>query len=200
MTRGIPSRRDRQTLVAGAAVVLLLLALARGIPAWCSWSASERAKASELSHEVALVKASVASFPAMRDSLRARQTRYAFLRSSLLQGASSPGAAATLGAAASEMADAAGVRLGEVQLGDDSLHRGPLTRVWVRANGAGDVRGVSQLLLALEQGPELLSIRELSITQPEPGAPGSRAEALRISLLVEGRTLAPQTRAPRRNR
>jgi hypothetical protein len=45
------------------------------------------------------------------------------------------------------------------------------------------------MLVALERGPVLLSIRQLSISQAEVGAPADRAESLRLELVIEGLTV-----------
>lgn len=186
--------RDRRMLIAGAATIISLFILARGIPAWRSWIAAERAAAVELSRDVARSEADIAALATLRDSLRVRQGRHAAIRPTLIRGANPSGGAATLAAAVSEMAEASSVRLGAIQVGSDTLHAGVLARVWVRGDASGDVKGIAQLLLAFEQGPELLAIRELSITQSEPGAPSSRAELLRASFLVEGLTPSRQAR------
>jgi hypothetical protein len=114
------------------------------------------------------------------------------LAPALLSGDSPASAAATLAALVSGTAAQANVRLGAVQVRPDSVARGAFTRVAVRASATGDINGVTQMILGLEKGPMLLAVRELSITQAEPGAPADRAEALRLELLVEGLMLNPK--------
>ena len=62
----------------------------------------------------------------------------------------------------------------------------------VRASLTADVRGLSKFLLSLERGLTLLAIDELSITQPEPGADGTRPEMLQVDLVVAGLALSRQ--------
>jgi hypothetical protein len=42
------------------------------------------------------------------------------------------------------------------------------------------------LLRSIERGPELISIRELSLNQPEPGAPDDKPEALQLEIVIQG--------------
>jgi hypothetical protein len=193
------SSRDHRTLLRGGALVLALSIVGRGVPAWLVWTATARTAAAALIIEAARAEASVAAAGSVRDSLRVRRSRYATtVRSSLLGGTSAASAGATLAGALSDMATASGVQLGTVQIGADTLHAGALTRVWVRADLTGDVRGITQLLSTVEQGPELLAVRELSITQPELAASVNRAESLRASMVIEGLALSreSQPRAP----
>ncbi|GJG89826.1 hypothetical protein tb265_50070 [Gemmatimonadetes bacterium T265] len=60
-----------------------------------------------------------------------------------------------------------------------------LFRVTARTDVTGDVRGLASFLAALERSDGRLAVRELTVTQPEPGAAPTRAETLHAALVVE---------------
>jgi hypothetical protein len=192
MTRLALDRRDRRVLATGILTIGAIISASHGIPAWLAWQREARASAMEVETELAHARAGAAARKVVHDSLAARGQRLLALAPALLSGDSPSSAAATLAGLLSGAAAQASVRLGAVQVRPDSVYRGAFTRVAVRANATGDINGVTQMLLALERGPTLLAIRELSITQPEPGASADRAEALRLELLVEGLMLNPK--------
>jgi hypothetical protein len=136
---------------------------------------------------------SVASREALRDSMRVRAARFLALAPALLDGSSTAAASATLASLISGAAATADAKLGAVHARVDTSRRAGSTfaRVSARADLTADVRGLSRFLLALERGPTLLAIRELSVTQPEPGAGADRPEMLRVELVVDGLALAP---------
>lgn len=186
MTRpGLPAR-DRRALVIGAATVLLLVLGGKGVPAWLRWTGGARAEASALIAEAVRARESVRNTGTVRDSLAARRPRYEELAPAILEGETATGAAGSLAEQLSNAAAEANVQLGSVQLRADTTSQAAFTRVAVRADFTGDIIGVAAMLYVLEGGAELLSIRELSITQPEPAAGDDRPEMLRVSLVIEG--------------
>jgi hypothetical protein len=195
MRRLVLDKRDRRVLVAGVLIIGAIISGSRGVPAWLGWQREARASAAEVQTELAHARAGAAARNAVHDSLAARGQRLLALAPALLSGDSPASAAATLAALVSGAAAQANVHLGAVQVRPDSVARGAFTRVAVRASATGDVTGVTQMLLFLERGPTLLAVRELSITQPEPGAPADRAEALRLEFLVEGLVLNARPRS-----
>lgn len=176
---------------------MTLLLAARGIPAWLGWQRETRAGAAELHAEATRAIASVRGAESTHDSLIAREVRYLALVPGLLDGDSPAAAAAALSSLVSGAAETGGVRVGSLQLRNDSTSRGAFTRVAVRASLVGDIRGLTRMLAALEQGPELLAIRELSVTQPDVAAGDDRPEMLRAELLVEGLVLNKHVRGKR---
>lgn len=178
--------RDRRALAIGIATVLVLVIGSRGAPAWHRWTRDARAEASALTAEAARARAAVRNAATVRDSLAVRDLRLDELASAILEGETAAGAAGSLAEQLSNAAAEANVRLGSVQLRADTTSRGAFTRVSVRADFTGDIVGVAAMLYVLEGGAELLSIRELSITQPEPAAGDDRPEMLRVSLVIEG--------------
>ncbi|HET7584030.1 MAG TPA: type II secretion system protein GspM [Gemmatimonadaceae bacterium] len=192
------SPRDRRALSLGGAVLALLLLVARGLPAWSAWATSQRAIADQLAAQVARARSDVRSSAPTHDSLVMRGKRMVALAPRILAGESPASAVATLGGVLSGAAATAGVQVGAVQMSVDSSATSAFSRVRVRASATGDIAGVTELLRELEQGPTLLSVRELNLSQPEPAAPASQPEALRIELVVEGLALNRQSRGASR--
>ena len=183
------SSRDRRVLTLGVVVIALLVIGARGVPSLLRARHDALASAREDGIEAERARSSVAVAQAVSDSLRARNRRYLALAALLLDGETPAGAASTLAALVSGAAASSGVRLGSVQLQVDTPAQGSFTKVGMRADATGDIDGVMEMLAALERGPELLVVRELLITQPEPGAGDDRAEALRVEIVIEGLTM-----------
>lgn len=196
MTRRL-SAGDRRALWGGAAAIVLLLLLARGVPAWRAWDAGARASAAEMAAEAAEAAATVERFPAALDSLEARRGRLVALGAGVLDAGSPASSGAELAALVSGAAARAGVQLGAVQPRADTAAAGTFVRVGVRADGTGDLPGILRLLALLEGAPERVAVRAVSLTQPAPGGPAEQAEALRLELIVEALALAPGATVPR---
>lgn len=196
----IPSlaTRDQRVLVLGASAIAVMIAGVRGVPALQRWSAASVASAREVVSEADNAERSVRGGEALGDSMRARGARFLALAPALLDGSSTAAASATLASLISGAAATADAKLGAVHVRLDTAGGGRSTfaRVSARADLTADVRGLSRFLLALERGPTLLAIRELSVTQPEPGASSDRPEQLRIELVIDGLALAREGRSP----
>jgi hypothetical protein len=184
------SSRDRRTLAIGAGIIILLVLLSRGIPAWRRWDASTRAGAAEMATEAARAESPVRQLPAALDSLQARRGRFVTLGRGVLDGGSAAAAGASLASLVSGAAARSGVQLGSVQVRPDTSGAGAFLRIVVQADGTGDLPAITRLLALLEGGPELLAVRGVSLTQPNPGGPAEQPEALRVELTVEGLALA----------
>lgn len=183
------SRRDRRVLAIGAGVIALLLLVSRGVPAWRRWDADARTGAAELLRDEAEARTQVRILPALVDSAEARRNRLSRLAPSLLDGESAASAGATLASILTGAAARAGVRLGSVQVAADTASASTFTRVSVRADATGDLQGITEMLQSLETAPELLAVRELSITQPDVGGSPDRPESLQVDLTIQGLAL-----------
>lgn len=186
------SRRDRRALLVGVLSIVAMTIVSRGLPAWRAWQHDTRQQATTVIAELSRAEALLRSHRTLADSLAARGERFAGLIPEFLSGKSPAAAGATLAGLVSGAAADAGVELGSVEIRPDSLGSGELTRVSVRVNASGDVRGVMNMLATLESGPELLAIRSLKIDQPDPGASSATMERLRVTLVVEGLLLTPR--------
>jgi len=178
------SQRDRRTLVVGSTVVGSLFAVARGLPALRAWDADRRAEAQAAGRQLETLRGGLRSLPALRDSLRARRGRLAALDSVLLSGASPSAIAAGLASALEDLADENALRVTALQLHSDTAATAGLARVEVRVTGITDVTGLAGFLHAVEGGATPLVVRELSVSQAEPGASEAKPEALRVDMLV----------------
>lgn len=200
--------RDRRTLAVGLTVVATLLAISRGLPSWHDWVREARAGAAEQSNAAARTASLVRVAGPMRDSLLARNARYLALAPSLLAGASSADAGATLASVLSAAAAESGVKLGAVQIriagrammaADKSRQRNAaasavFARVRAQGDVTGDVRGLTRFLLTLERGPLRLAVRDLTVTQSDPVGAAGRSETLHADIVVEGLAMAARPR------
>jgi hypothetical protein len=189
------ARRDVRALVAGGTVVLVALA-ANGVPTWYAWTASSRAAADLAVSDLAAARQAVTMLPLVRDSLTVRRTRFADLADGLLL-ANNPGtAAADLGALVASAAQAAGLAVGPITVRSDTSTAHVFARPTAHGDARGDVSGLVQFLLLLEVGPPLLTVKQLIVTQTDPGGPTERPEELRVEFVIEALALArikPQT-------
>lgn len=184
------ARRDVRALVAGGTVVLVAL-IANVVPTWYAWTASSRAAADLAVSDLAAARRAVAILPLVRDSLTVRRTRFADLADGLLL-ANNPGtAAADLGALVANAARAAGLAVGSITVRSDTSTAHFFARPTVHGDARGDVSGLVQFLLLLEVGPPLLAVKQLTVTQPDPGGTTDRAEDLRVEFVIEALAPAP---------
>jgi hypothetical protein len=195
------SGRDRRALSIGVVVVAGGVLIGHGLPALRAWSDASIASAREAVVEVHRAELSVWGASALTDTMKARTARFLALAPALIDGTSAATAGATLASLFSGAAATADAKLASVQVrADDSARDSSRTRTFprvsIRASLTADVRGLAKLLVALERGPTLLNIEELAVTQPEPGADGSRPEVLQVELVIGGLALAPGDRAP----
>lgn len=191
------SDRDRRTLITGTVVIVLLVLLGRGLPAWRRWDADVRASAAEMAAEAAHAEQTVRLLAPALDSLQARRARLVALGRGVLEGESTAASGAALASLVSGAAARAGVQIGSVQVRPDTAGAGTFMRIGVRADGTGDLPAITRLLALLEGAPELLAVRALSITQPAPGGPAEQPEALRLEISVEGLALVDAADIPR---
>ncbi|MBW3571949.1 MAG: hypothetical protein KY467_12670, partial [Gemmatimonadetes bacterium] len=139
------SERDRRTLVGGAIVIVALVLVSRGLPAWRRWDAQVRAAAAEMGTEAARAEQTVRLLPAMLDSLEARRGRFVEVGAGVLDGESAAASGAALASLVSGAAARAGVQLGSVQVRPDTASAGTFMSIGVRADGTKE-------LLAVEDG------------------------------------------------
>lgn len=180
------SARDRRTAILGASAVGSLIAVSRGLPALAEWERVRVAASGDVVARVSSARANARMLSVLKDSLHARRDRLAAIDSAMLTGTSSAAAVATLASSLDEMAMRARVRVTAMQLRADSATAGSIARVAVRVTGTTDVAGLAAFLRAVEGSDAPLAVRELTVSQPEPAAPDSQPEALRIEVLVEG--------------
>jgi hypothetical protein len=189
----IVSQRDRHTLAAGAVVIAFLVVMSRGVPALRRWQADARTSATQLAAEAARAEASVSAHAATQESLLVRRARLAELDTAWLEGDSPATAAASLADLLAEAATVAEAQLTAVQVqpgvaASRGSAAGAVSRVAARASLTGDLETLVLFLATLESGPTLVSVRELSVTQPERELRLDQNESLRAEVVVEGLT------------
>jgi len=185
------SARDRRSLAVGACGILLAFGIPRLIPAYLSWQREARAEDVEVRTALARARTLIAHAPETHDSAVARGRRVIALAPSILSGDTPGAAGAVLAGLLSGAAAQSGVRLVSLQMRGDSISPDTFTRIGVQFDATGDIRGITHLLALLEQGPALIRVCTLSITQPEPSAADDRMEALHLELIAEGLMLNP---------
>jgi hypothetical protein len=191
------STQDRRMLAIGVVAMAVLVGGGRGVPVLLRWTRDRRASAASVVEATARAEASVRHSRETQALLGVARTRLAAYDSATLTGSSPATAGAALAEIVSDAASDAEITLGSVQLRGDSISRTALTRVAARASVSGDLNGIALFLETLEGVPELLAIRELSITQSgQAGVPG-QPETLRAELLVEGVWRNPERGARR---
>ncbi|HET7586184.1 MAG TPA: GspMb/PilO family protein [Gemmatimonadaceae bacterium] len=187
------SPRDRRALGTGGALIILLIGAAHGVPRLVLWSRAVQLERQSMTARYARAEAMVHEIPTIRSQLRARSAELLALAPQLLGGRSASSAAATLAGLVSGSANSAGMSVGAIDVGIDSAETDAFVPVRARAQLTGDVRGIARLLQQLESGPILLRVRELTITQTDPGAGADRPEELHIELVVDGLMLCADT-------
>ncbi|HEX5180127.1 MAG TPA: GspMb/PilO family protein [Gemmatimonadaceae bacterium] len=122
---------------------------------------------------------------AVHDSLVARSTRLAALRSTWLDGDTPAAAGAALAAAISSVGERTGVTIGALDIRVDSGASQAFVPVRIHATAVGDIQGLGSFVAGLEGGALALTIRALSIDAADGAAPPNRAEVLNAELTVE---------------
>jgi len=186
MELGVTSR-DRRTAIVGGIVVLSLLLVGRGAPAWHRWRINAKKSTESALAEAAEVTESVDRARELDAANRRAELQRMEVSPAFVNGTTQATAAANLAAIVADAATGNGVRMGSLQTSTDSAtsHSGTVVHLRVRGEGTGDVTAVTQFFAVLEGGLPLISVRELSITQGEPRAPPDRPESLHVGFVIE---------------
>lgn len=187
MTSSLISPRDARVLVLGSALVLALFAVGRGVPVLRAYTAAHRQSAAAAIQRVGLAEWSAHNAERTGRALEQTRVQLAAYDAALVDGTTPSTASASLAELVADAASSADVRLGSMQFSADTVAgRSILSRVTARVSASGDLMSVAQLLQILEQGPQLLAVRELSIAQAQGGLAHGHTETLQVELLVEG--------------
>lgn len=182
----VPRAKDRRAMTFGLALMGSMTLLGRGVPAWREWERGELLAAAESARRLDGAHSDIdghRSVVALRASLRGRLDS---LSGAYLHATSAAEAGAALATLVSDLGDDCGIHVTSASVRPDSIKKTAFTRIAVRISATGDVEGLSDYLRSIESADHLLAVRELSVSQTEPSAPDSRAEALRFEVLVEG--------------
>lgn len=175
--------RERRAVVGGAALVaaagLLLRVMPVGARAMSAWHTQARGRQEMLAHTRALL----AGLPRLKDSLVDVLPKLVALAPALVDGKTAAEANATLVSIVSLMAVRRGLKVVRIdQLPDTAA--GAFGRVALHAELEGDIRGLTQLLRAVETGNPLLSVKTLSVDAPDRAVRAGGAEALRLGATI----------------
>lgn len=128
-------------------------------------------------------RAALVAEPVARESLAAHAARLVAYAPRLFAGTTQAEAGAELIAYVSGQADLRRVRIVRQDVQADSAVP-PFRRLVLRLDVEGDIVGIAAWLADLEEGTKLVTIGELAITAPEPGAGTAQPERLRAELVV----------------
>ena len=187
------SPKDRRALAIGVSSIAVVIGIAQGIPRWREWESDRRATAGAVLARASEFDRALRVLPSIADSGRRSAAQYDSLAASLIEGETPTAASARLAELVSTAADEAAATITSLQIRPDTVFRDRFARVGVRISAVGDVVTLVELLESLENHETLLSVRELSISQSEPAASESRAEALRFQLLIEALAVRPRS-------
>jgi hypothetical protein len=188
------SGRDRRTLIVGCATLVLLIGASRGAPALRDALARRVAIQAALRRRLAAARAAGRMMPALRDSLVARRTRLAALNAHVITASTPAAASAMLGALVERIADDANIKVSSLDLRSDSVAKSSTTRLSLRMTAEGDAAGLGTFLTAVEQRPEAMVVRQLSISQGDATASDDRVEVLRFDVTIDGLALVSADR------
>jgi len=187
------SPRERRTVIGGGVLLGVAVVCLRIGPLWWQWTGTSRAEAAVAVAELADARASVVALSSSRDSLAARNARYLALAPAILAGRTPGAVGAALASAVFGAAAGAGMEVGAITIRPDTSRASFFTRPSVRGDARGDIAGLTRFLVALERGPLILVLRQLSVSQPDAGAPADHAESLRVEFVVEAIALEQET-------
>ncbi|HEX7051888.1 MAG TPA: GspMb/PilO family protein [Longimicrobiales bacterium] len=183
---------ERRTIAIGGTIIVSLVAVFRGVPAWMAWRVEARDNAVVLRAEVARATAMHAAFPMMLDSLEARIARLREMRPAPLAAANAQEAGAVLMRLVEEAARAGSIQVTALDVDVDTAGTGSLPRVAVVLDGAGDITGLATMLRELEAGPIAVAVQGLSIAPQNIETPENEIETLMLRLRVEALALGAE--------
>lgn len=158
---GLVSARERRTITWGVVIVVLSLALVRGLlPFAASWRAREVRLAAVLAR-TAQLRALAAQTPQLTQAADIAERELAGAPRRVLHERTLALAASRLQALLQEASDGAGLAVNRVdvtpELGEDA--------VTATLSVVGDIHGLAALLATLERGPRVLQVERLNVTQ-----------------------------------
>jgi hypothetical protein len=181
------SDRDRRVLVLGGACMLLIAGLGRGVPALRRWSAERQRQAAESTELLAHREWLAHNAHGLEREMASARRALATYDSALVEGESPSTASARLAELVSDAVSDTDAKLASIRMSADSVTRpGELGHVVAYASVSGDLASLATVLQTLEEGPQLLSISELSIASMQPAVARTQAEQLQAELVVDG--------------
>jgi hypothetical protein len=180
------SRRDRRALLAGAAVVLVALAIHAAVrPALESYADTRERIASQrqlLARELGLL----AQAPSYGTFFDRSEEALRGSAATLFGGAEEATATARLATYVGEHARLSGLLLEQSEAGAGELLQEGVLALSLQVRVAGDLEGVLALLRRLETGPKLVRVERLLIERSERFAGAANREVVVMSARLRG--------------
>ncbi|MGH7655107.1 MAG: type II secretion system protein GspM [Gemmatimonadaceae bacterium] len=178
-------QRDRWTLVIGIVACGAIVGAGRGVPVLRAWVAARLAAAAGAEQQLASAEAAAGMAASIESNASRARQRAASADAALIHGVTPSAAGAALSTLLSDRADSTGLGVSsETVRADTGFTRG-FARARVRLSATSDIRGLTRFLADVEGSPHLLAVRDLTISQSDPGAGDDRPETLRIEIVVE---------------
>jgi hypothetical protein len=178
-------RRDRRTLAFGIVVCGAIVGAGRGVPFLRAREATRLAAAAEAEQRLGAASAAAEMAASIEGGADRARRQAAAADSALIGGATPAAAAAALALILSDRADSTGVAVTSESVKADTGFTYGFARARVRLTASADVRGLTRFLARVEGSAHLLAVREMTLSQTDPGAGDDRPENLRIELVVE---------------
>lgn len=178
--------RDRRALLIGGVVAAAAVLGLRVLPWGVKRTTAAHALLSERALLLARTRGELASLPQLRDSAAILTRALVALAPHVLSGSTPAEAGADLSGRMNLATSRAPARVDRVDPLPDSIGAGRLGRARVHAVFETDVRGLIAFLRAIDAGDEVLTLDELHIEAPEPGAPDRGPELLKVEVTISG--------------
>lgn len=176
--------RDARALFAGLSIIAVSIVAARGVPLIRRWEGAQLDSARALADRAAAIRAYRADLPALRALRDTQRARLTSLAAGAIRATTDVAASAEVAGRVDDLARAADVAAGGLQVRVDS-GRGFRRLAVVRITGVADVAGVARLLRLLADDSALFVARELAVVQAEPFGQPQSPERLRVDLVVD---------------
>ncbi len=178
--------RDRRALMIGGFIVTGAVLALRVLPWGVRLATGAHAELRDRADLLASTRQELASLPQLRDSAAVLTRALVALAPQVLSGSTPAEAGADLSGRMSLAASRAPARVDRLDPLPDSSGVGRLGRARVHAVFETDVRGLIAFLRAIDAGDEVLTLDELHVAAPEPGAPDRGPEVLKVEVTVSG--------------
>jgi type II secretory pathway component PulM len=173
-------RRERVVVAAGAAVsVVALLVTFVVLPEYDRWAQREAAIGLR-AEQLARLQAVLSEEEATRARLAELQLEQRAAERRLLAGTTAAVARSNLQLLLNRYAAQSGMEVQRVDAVGQSAGEGPLQTIPASLTVLGDIRGLVDLLLLVQQGEELLTVDDMRVGI----APGVRGDADRLSVIL----------------
>ncbi len=177
-------------MAAGAAVSVVALAFAYVVlPQARRWTERE-ARISLRSEQLARLEAVLAQEASLRDALTKLERDRGAADRRLLPGGTVAVAGSNLQLLLNRQVAASGMELQRVDAVGEAAGQGPLRQIPARITVRGDIRGLVDLLVRLQESEALLAVDELRASST-PG-PGGAVDVITASIALHGYARSPE--------